>query len=466
VTGLALCLKHSTILLAAILPAILLVDAFLAERAVRLSTLWRNLGALLAVMIMALVVLWGMYGFRYASRPNDAKPWTAAGLNSAHGAVATRIIPAMERRHLLPQAYLIGLQDVLVESDVGKRMFILGRIYPTGRWFYFPTAATIKFTLSTLLLVLVSACAAGFWRRHKREAVFLLTPTAILFASAMMYTINLGIRHILPVLPFLAIYASAGTWSVVHDRKWPKIGLLALLFFHAASSLHAFPNYLSYSNEAWGGPANTYKYLSDSNVDMGQALKMAHEYVEQAGPSDCWMLQPYNLMTSDYDIPCRDVNAEIPPQYFTGRLIVSSILVDRIMGFYGPKTADVFKGMQPKAQLGGSALFVYEGSFDLTPMVSAERLKLARGRGPREPMFAIDTGRQVLLFDPQNHLAHAVMCYAYATLGDRSAAEQHCNLALELIPQDPYGLESDSETVKAFMLEHGLQVHGKTAQKP
>lgn len=465
-TGIALCLKHSTVLLAVILPALMLVDGLLVERKTRLHTLRRNLGALTVVMIIALAVLWGMYGFRYASRPNDAKPWTAARLESAHGVVATRIIPAAERRHLLPQAYLIGLQDVLVEADVGKRMFIVGRIYPAGRWFYFPLAAIIKFTLPTLLLVVISTCALQFWRGHKREAAFLVIPTAILFASAMAYTINIGIRHILPVLPFLSIYGAAGTWSIVRNRRWSMIGLGALLVFHAASSLHAFPNYLSYSNEVWGGPANTYRYLSDSNVDMGQALKMAGKYVAKTAPSDCWLVQPYNESTSDYDIPCEDVNAKIPPLYFTGRLIVSSILVDRIMSPYGPRSADILKDMRPEAKLGGSALFVYQGTFDLTPMVSAERLKLASARGPNDPRFAIDQAQQVLLFDPQNGMAHAVMCYAYATMGDRSAAEQQCNLALKLIQQDPYGLENDSRTVRAFMRNHGLQLSTDTSPQP
>ena len=196
---------------------------------------------------------------------------------------------------------------------------------------------------------------------------------------------------------------------------------------------------------------------------MGQALKMAHKYVAETALSDCWLVQPYNESTSDYDIPCEDVNAKIPPLYFTGRLIVSSILVDKIMSPYGARTADIFKNVQPKAKLGGSALFVYEGTFDLTPMVSAERLKLASSRGPNDPRFAIDQAQQALLFDPQNGMAHAVLCYAYATSGDRSAAEQHCNLALKLIQQDPYGLENDSMTVKAFMRNHGLQLYTDVA---
>ena len=37
----------------------------------------------------------------------------------AHGAVATRLIPQLQSWHVMPQAYLGGLQDVLVQSEVG-----------------------------------------------------------------------------------------------------------------------------------------------------------------------------------------------------------------------------------------------------------------------------------------------------------------------------------------------------------
>ena len=463
-SGLCLGLKHSTTLLVVILPALVVVDALFVDRSIRSQTLLRNLRSLLVVAAISLFVLWGMYGGRYAARPDDAKPWTPARLELTHGVFARQVIPALESWHLLPQAYLIGLQDISVEADGGKRMFLLGRVYPTGEWFYFPVAALIKFTLPMLLLVVVSTAAVGFWRSHKREAAFLLVPAAILFASGMAYSVDIGIRHILPVLPFLVIYASAGTWSLVRGRKWPTLALAALLCLHAASSLHAQPDYLSYSNELWGGPANTYKYLSDSNTDLGQAFKMARDYVAQHRPASCWVFQSYNESTSDYGIPCDDGNASVPPTHFTGTVIVSSILVDRIMSPYRARGADIFKDMQPKAKLGGSALFVYEGTFDLTPIVAAELLKLASSKGPRDPQFAIAQAQQVLSFDPQNGSAHAVLCYAHATLGDNAAAEQDCNLALKLMHQDPYTQASDLQGVQAFMLRHGLQVAGDTSR--
>jgi hypothetical protein len=456
-TGFALCLKHSTILLAVMLPALVVADAFLGGGPQRMRHALRNLVALALVMLIALTVLWGVYGFRHAARPNQARPWTPTRLGSARGLVATKVIPAIEQRRLLPQAYLIGLQDVLVESEDSKRCFLLGRMYPTGRWFYFPVAATIKFTLPALLLVVVSAFALPFWRKHKREAAFLLIPAAILLASAMSYTIDIGIRHALPLVPFLAIFAAAGTWNLVCGRRWLTVALVVLLVLHAVSSLRAFPNYLSYSNELWGGPANTYKYLSDSNTDMGQALKMAHDYTIRNGTTHCWLIQPYNETASDYGIPCSDIYVGIPPLHFDGTLIVSSILVDGIMSPFGPRGASIFKGMQPTAKLGGSALFVYDGSFDMVPIVAAERLKLATSKGPHDPQFAISQASEVLQFDPDNGLARAVLCYAHTTLGQQSLAEQECNRALRLMQASPFALAHDTRDVTAFMRQHELR---------
>jgi hypothetical protein len=460
-TGFALCLKHQTMLLIGILPALAVADAFLAGSQ-RMRTALRNLFALMPAMVIAFTMLWGAYGFRYDARPNHATPWRPALLATAHGVIPTKIVPAMERRRLLPQAYLIGIQDIYVELETGGRSFLLGRIYPNGRWFYFPVAATIKLTLPTLLLLVISAMAVPFWREHKREAAFLLIPGGMLLASMMTSTLDIGIRHVLPLFPFLIIFAAAGSWQLARKWRWATIALAGVLVFHAVSSLRAFPNYVSYANELWGGPANTYKYLSDANTDMGQALKMARDYVARNKPTHCWLIQPFDETAADYGIPCDDIYITNPPLHFDGTLIVSSMLVQGVMNPYGARSAAVFRGMQPKAKLGGSALFVYDGSFDMTPIVAAQRLKLATSRGPRDPQFAITQANEVLGFDPNNGRAHAVLCYAQATLAQLSTAEQECNLALKLMREDPYTVAQDTDDVTGFMRRHGLRNYNDT----
>src|ERR1700757_4210159 len=86
---------------------------------------------------------------------------------------------------------------------------------------------------------------------------------------------------------------------------------------HVGSSAMAYPNYMAYSNEAWGGPSHTYRYLSDSNTDWGQQLKATKQYVDQRGIKQCWIayfVAPL-VLPSDYGIPCKRLPT--PDSYFS-----------------------------------------------------------------------------------------------------------------------------------------------------
>ncbi len=194
-TGFALCAKHSMILLAIILPVVLFTDAIIFGRNDLGRRLLRCAVTLVAVAAIAFVVLWAGYGFRYAARPGGAAIWSPPQMPLAHGAVATRLIPQLQQVHLLPQAYLAGLQDVLVQSEVGDPSFLLGRRYLEGKWFYFPVAAAIKYTLPVLLMTLISLLSWRFWRCKSRELLFLILPASIYLVFSMSSKLNIGSRH-------------------------------------------------------------------------------------------------------------------------------------------------------------------------------------------------------------------------------------------------------------------------------
>lgn len=462
-TGFAFSVKHSTILLIVIVPILLLGDALLFSPNTIHRIVLRRLGALLAVAAIALLVLWSCYGFRYAARPGNAAIWTPPRLSLAHDAVATRVIPMLEQGHLLPEAYLVGLQDVLVESEIGRPSFLLGKLYRNGNWFYFPVAAAIKFTLPVLFLTLVSACAWAFWKKQRRQLFFVLTPIAIFLAFSMSSKLSIGIRHALPILPFLIIFAAAGAWNFAERNKWAKVALAFVLLFHVASSLRAYPNYLSYSNELWGGPGETYKYLANSDVDWGQAQKMARDYVLKTHPANCFFLRTYNNKNSDYGIPCRGISEiqwdqlETP---YTGTMIVSSSMVDGI-GVRGAsvQTRRAFAGLTPTAKLGGSALLVYKGTFDVGPIVAAQLLVRARIVGQEDEQAALELAQQASNLDPLSGDAHAVLCGSYAALGETQKAEQECNLGLALIRKDPQYGPQQVKYMEEFITTKGLRIH-------
>ena len=92
----------------------------------------------------------------------------------------------------------------------------------------------------------------------------------------MTGNLNIGIRHLLPTLPFIYILCVLGIKRLLSATrgKTPKLlltaGVILLFTWYIISSLLSFPTYISYYNEAGGGVANGYKHAVDSNYDWGQ----------------------------------------------------------------------------------------------------------------------------------------------------------------------------------------------------
>lgn len=246
--------------------------------------------ALLSIGVIAVIVLWSAYGYRYTARPGSLlmNPPLAEFQQELHHPVEEHLISTLPRFRILPEAYLYGLVDVR-KSAHDYHSYLLGQVYLRGVWFYFPLAFVIKSTAAFLIMIALSTLAIVFCRfSATREILFLLVPVVAYFLIAMYGGLNIGIRHVLPVYPLLAIVVGGGAAALVrHNRRWAYV-VAVLLVWHAASSLHAFPRYLAYANELWGGPAHTYRYLSDSNVDWGQQLKSVAHYLERNGVRNCY----------------------------------------------------------------------------------------------------------------------------------------------------------------------------------
>ena len=463
-TGIALAVKHSSVLLAPALLALAILDPVFVSSSEksRARRILENLAAVVIVGLIAVAVLWMTYGVRYAARPNGAGTWANESVADSNSMLATRITPALERAHLLPEAYLKGFQDILVDPEVIPRpAFLLGRVYRGGRWFYFPVAALIKFSAVVLIFALAACFSWRFWKKHRRELLFLIVPPAIFMAASCASNINMGIRHILPVLPFLILFGASGTWVLLSRYKNGLAVCAVAVFLHAASSLHAFPNYIAYSNEFWGGPSNTYRYLADSNVDWGQSMKEAKAYLDRAQPKSCWMIHAYNDMDSDYGIPCGETSefkVDEPPQHFSGTVIVTASALAGILNYTGgARTAAMFRNLQPKAKLGGSALFVYEGDFDLSSFVASYHAQQSAGMLAYDARSAMREAQEAVWFDARNHIGHFVMCLAAEALGNPVQAEQECNATLKVLREDPNVL-ADRPGIEKYMRSHGMRV--------
>jgi len=318
--GLALAAKHSTVLLAPML--VLLLAGELAARALSARrprdtsqtthprTALHYIAALAVITFIGVFVLWAFYGFRYAARPAPLtlSPSLADYVGPLAGIQARGILFAA-RFHLLPESYLYGLADVRkMANDMPS--FFFGHVYQHGIWYYFPVVFLIKSTLALLisLALTVFAIARGYLR-NPRALWFLIAPPAFYFTVAMSSHLNIGARHILPVWVFCCVLAGAGLSALIqHNHRW-IYPVAVLLIFQIATTLHVSPNYIAYSNEAWGGPTHTYRYLSDSNTDWGQQLLATSAYLRDHHITHCYFayfVTPF-VLPSDYGIPCVNI---------------------------------------------------------------------------------------------------------------------------------------------------------------
>ncbi len=390
-TGLTLAAKHTGILVIPMLALLAICEVLRVRLAKQHYSegsrgTGRHAGLLAVSLITSLVigvgVLWASYGFRFAARPYGLQlnPGFAEWVGQLKP-VEAHLLSFAARWHLLPESYLYGLAAVRLSAET-YTTFVFGTIYPHGVWFYFPVAFVIKSTLAFLVLLGISIFAIASRKlTGAKEILFLTVPPAFYLMVAMSSKINIGVRHILPLYVFFSVLIGGAAWSLVRrDRRWRYV-VAALLLFHVFSSVRSYPNYMAYSNELWGGPSQTYKYLTDSNVDWAQQLKSTKQYLDGRGIKECWfayfgqgVLEPHYYGIPSKPLPTADSlwmneRIDVPPT-IDGTVLVSAGVLS---GFeFGPGALNPYRQFQqlrPVAVI-DDGVFVFEGHFEI-PLASA-----------------------------------------------------------------------------------------------
>lgn len=219
-----------------------------------------------------------------------------------------------------PEAYRDGMRVQFRFENQPWQGFLFGRVYTGSLWYYLPAALLVKTPLGLLALWAAGAVVVVALRRLRPAAPYLLAPAAVLLAAAMEGSRDLGTRYAVFLPMFLAVAAGC----VVAARwRWTPVVTGALAVFVAVSSLRAYPFYLPYSNEAFGGPAKTRLRLHDSNVDWGQDLgRLADRLRERYRGERVWLVYKGSGLPSFYGIDAADPR-EVPVRAVRGLLVVS-----------------------------------------------------------------------------------------------------------------------------------------------
>lgn len=233
--------------------------------------------------LFAAFLTWSSYGFSIGSMNevvSDTPPYRPVNkLVGDEGLLhdVTYDLLAMK----IPAPEFIVRLGLLMTSVKGRTSYLMGENrLGDGFISYFPIALAVKTTLPFLLLALVGFIVLVLRSRHS-VSWQQLVPAAVVFPIllvVMQSSINIGVRHVLPIYGLLAIVAGLGVvniWKLGKHRFVAPSLVTLLLAWQLVSSAIAHPNYLAYFNEVASHEPE--HFLLSSNLDWGQDLKRLGE---------------------------------------------------------------------------------------------------------------------------------------------------------------------------------------------
>ncbi|MBN1180144.1 MAG: glycosyltransferase family 39 protein, partial [Anaerolineae bacterium] len=182
--GLAQGAKLTALLLLPVLGTLALVDAWATSDERRWSAVGRRALSYAGMVAVAGLVVWALYRF-------EVRPLAE---------IAGGQFPIPAASHV---ERWLRLQTNIA---YGREAFLLGQNRMHGWWQYFPVAFLVKTPLPTLLALLLSLLTLVLGRRSSLRDELALALFPLTYAVfSLTSTINIGYRHLLPLLPFLFV---------------------------------------------------------------------------------------------------------------------------------------------------------------------------------------------------------------------------------------------------------------------
>jgi Dolichyl-phosphate-mannose-protein mannosyltransferase len=285
----------------------------------------------------------------------------------------------------LPEHYLLGFDEQKVEADGilnrlrradqalrsgdvelarkeaasadqsvgGYTVYLNGVMRTSGWWYYYICTLLYKVPEGTWLLVLLSLLLLFVQRRTPEawadEVCLWTVPVVVLCSMSFLTDINLGLRYVLSIAPYVFI-AAGKVVPWVEGRSGPgrQVGrafTLASLALTIASALWIHPHYLAYFNWVSGGPDRVPVRLIDSNLDWGQDLLGLRAWCRQHAqgqPIGLAYFGQINPSMSAFNQPGDQFDWFLPPVK-PG----STVLMERKPGLPPPRLVGPSRGLVP-----------------------------------------------------------------------------------------------------------------------
>jgi 4-amino-4-deoxy-L-arabinose transferase-like glycosyltransferase len=278
----ALLTKFSMLIVLPVLAVYLLSQLIIHRRDRQRRTQILVHSALIAGVVLFLVN--AAYYFQHPALEASDVRWVGMKSPALLGFVTTFVRVFSK---VVPTYYLFGIYNIELHNHFGHATSLLGHYNDLGWWYYFPVAFALKTTIPFLLLAIAAlGWALGkVFRRDKNDQRFLwlLVPVGIYLGISLTSHINIGIRHFLPVYPFLFIAGGALLARLIQARRILGGAVLILLLgWMAFEAMRTFPNYTPYMNQLASRHPHWY-YLSDSNVEWGDDVNALADYLKARG---------------------------------------------------------------------------------------------------------------------------------------------------------------------------------------
>jgi len=407
ILGFSFLTKFSTFLLIPIFGFIILVWIFLKEQGKKLWALKKYLGGFILVLIIAYLVVGAVYAFHVWHYPIQKQAIDTTFILSTFGFKPLVNFSIWISSQPILRAwghYFLGFLMVLQRSGGGNTTYYLGEVSADGSRSYFPVIYLLKEPLVYVLLTFFALFLALkkfiVYKKSGSKSFYsdfsnllknnfaefgMLVMIVIYWAFSIKSNLNIGVRHILPTLPFIyaltarqiSLWIKGGIQERISNYHgfWQLFGLywhrlkkgfvVVILFVWAIISVvSVWPSFLAYFNEIAGGPNNGYKFVVDSNLDWGQDILRLSQFIEKNNIKEIKM-DYFSGAPAEYYIKTAKIesfNREVSQK---GWLAVSATILmgackgDKIPCSYNERAYTWLDQYKPVAKIGYS-IFVYD----------------------------------------------------------------------------------------------------------
>ena len=278
------------------------------------ATFWEYAGKYVVIVSVCFVLIWVLYLYNTFNMPPEKIQDVAKTVfgDQGSGKIAKAIVIQMSTMPVVKYLaeYFLGVFMVFVRVTGGNTYYFMGAVSNHASPAYFPVVFLLKETFPFLVILLFTSIYAiatavkkifamqenvlkGSWkilREYLEKGVVQWSMLIFIFIYSYLSVtgnLNIGFRHLFPILPFVYFLVAKKIFDFLRNNHYGKIGkgfsvsVLVLLAWIVLEPIVSFPSYISYFNEAAGGPKNGYKYVTDSNTDWGQDLKRLKNWVDE-----------------------------------------------------------------------------------------------------------------------------------------------------------------------------------------